>query len=47
MHVEAAAHLHRTVQAVRAMGDAAGVALNPATPLGALEEVLPLWTWCC
>ena len=42
VHVEAAAHLHRTVQAMRAMGVAAGVALNPATPLGALEEVLPL-----
>jgi ribulose-phosphate 3-epimerase len=42
VHVEAAVHLHRTVQAVRAMGVAAGVALNPATPLGALEEVLPL-----
>ena len=42
VHVEAAGHLHRTVQAVRAMGVGAGVALNPATPLGALEEILPL-----
>ncbi|HEX2517602.1 MAG TPA: ribulose-phosphate 3-epimerase [Chloroflexota bacterium] len=42
VHAEAAGHLHRTVQAVRAMGVAAGVALNPATPLGALEEILPL-----
>ncbi|HEX2515953.1 MAG TPA: ribulose-phosphate 3-epimerase [Chloroflexota bacterium] len=42
VHVEAAGHLHRAVQAVRAMGVAAGVALNPATPLGALEEILPL-----
>jgi ribulose-phosphate 3-epimerase len=42
VHLEATVHLHRTVQAVRALGVGAGVALNPATPLGALEEVLPL-----
>jgi len=42
VHAEAAPHLHRVVQSVRNAGVAAGVALNPATPLGALDEVLPL-----
>ncbi len=41
VHVEACPHLHRTVHAVRALGAAPGAALNPATPLGALEEILP------
>lgn len=42
VHVEASRHLHRTVQAIHEMGIKAGVALNPATPVGALEEILPL-----
>ncbi|MGB9634628.1 MAG: ribulose-phosphate 3-epimerase, partial [Chloroflexaceae bacterium] len=41
IHVEASTHLHRTVQTIRALGARPGVALNPATPLGALEEILP------
>lgn len=41
VHWEACPHLHRTVQAVKALGPCAGVALNPATPVGVLEEVLP------
>lgn len=41
VHVEACTHLHRTVQTIRALGARPGVALNPATPLGALEEILP------
>ncbi|MFQ3662151.1 MAG: ribulose-phosphate 3-epimerase [Chloroflexaceae bacterium] len=41
VHVEASTHLHRTVQTIRALGARPGVALNPATPLGALEEILP------
>lgn len=41
VHAEATQHLYRTVQALRALGVAPGVALNPATPLSALEEVLP------
>jgi ribulose-phosphate 3-epimerase len=41
VHVEATSHLFRALAAVRALGKAAGVALNPATPLGALEEILP------
>ncbi|MDI3339511.1 MAG: ribulose-phosphate 3-epimerase [Sphaerobacter sp.] len=41
VQVEATTHLHRTVQQIREAGAAAGVALNPATPLTALEEILP------
>ncbi len=41
VHVETCPHLHRTVQAIRALGVRAGVTLNPATPLSALEEILP------
>lgn len=42
VHAEASVHLHRTLQAIRAEGMKAGVALNPSTPLSAVEEVLPL-----
>ncbi len=41
VHVEATPHLHRVVQSIRALGLEAGVALNPATPLAAVEEILP------
>jgi ribulose-phosphate 3-epimerase len=41
VHVEATRHLHRTVQAIRELGVKAGVALNPATSLTAVEEILP------
>ena len=41
VHVEATPHLHRTVQAIKELGVLAGVTLNPATPLVALEEILP------
>lgn len=40
VHAEACRHLHREVWAIRTLGCAAGVALNPATPLLALEHVL-------
>ncbi|MGI5840431.1 MAG: ribulose-phosphate 3-epimerase [bacterium] len=40
VHVEACTHLHRTLQAVRALGVRAGAALNPATPPEALAYVL-------
>ena len=40
VHVEADAHLHRTVMAIKAAGALAGVVLNPATPAGAVEEAL-------
>ena len=39
VHQEACPHLHRTVQAIHALGCAAGVALNPATPLVLLEDI--------
>ena len=41
VHVEAATHLHRTVERIRSGGAKAGVALNPATSLSALDEILP------
>jgi ribulose-phosphate 3-epimerase len=41
VHLEATTHLHRTIQQIKQLGATAGVALNPATPLGALEEILP------
>jgi ribulose-phosphate 3-epimerase len=40
VHAEAGPHLHRTLQAVRALGCKAGVALNPATPVDAISYVL-------
>jgi len=39
VHVEAAVHLHRTVHLIKSTGAQAGVALNPATPVGTLEEI--------
>ncbi len=40
VHAEATIHLHRTIQAIKAEGMLAGVALCPATPLCSIEEVL-------
>ncbi len=40
VHPEAGPHLHRTIQAVKALGKKAGVSLNPATPAKALDYVL-------
>lgn len=40
VHPEAGPHLHRTLQAIKAQGKKAGVALNPATPIAAIENVL-------
>jgi ribulose-phosphate 3-epimerase len=34
-------HLHRTIQAIKGLRVAAGVALNPATPVGSLEDIAP------
>jgi ribulose-phosphate 3-epimerase len=39
VHLEADRHLHRTLQAVRALGLRAGLAINPATPLTGIEPV--------
>jgi ribulose-phosphate 3-epimerase len=41
VHVEGNPHLHRIVQQIHQLGLQAGVALNPATPPSALEEILP------
>lgn len=41
VHFEACTHLHRTLQAIKAAGMKAGVAINPHTPTRALEEILP------
>lgn len=40
VHAEACLHLHRTIQQIRQLGKKCGVALNPATPLSALDYVL-------
>ena len=39
VHVEVLPHLHRTVHAIKALGVKAGVVLNPATPIAALQEI--------
>ena len=39
VHLEVLPHLHRTLQAIKELGARAGVALNPSTPVGMLEEV--------
>lgn len=40
VHVEACTHLHRVVQQIKELGCKAGVTLNPATPVSALEEII-------
>ena len=40
VHYEACTHLHRTLQAIKAAGMKAGVALNPHTPVSVLEDVI-------
>lgn len=46
-HVEAGPHIHRTLQAIRAAGCKAGVALNPGTPAAAVAELLDLVDLVC
>lgn len=41
VHVEATKHLHRLIQSIHEKGIKAGVALNPATSLNTIEEILP------
>lgn len=41
VHQEACTHLHRTIERIRELGMKPGVSLNPATPLSAIEEILP------
>ena len=40
VHYEACTHLHRTLQAIKAEGMKAGVALNPHTPVALLEDII-------
>lgn len=40
VHAEACLHLHRVIQQIKSLGVKAGVALNPATPVSAIEPVL-------
>ncbi len=42
VHAEACQHLHRTVSRVKERGNEVGVAINPATPVAAVEELLPM-----
>jgi ribulose-phosphate 3-epimerase len=42
VHVEAGPHVHRSLQAIRALGKKAGVTLNPATPVSSIEHVIDL-----
>ncbi len=46
-HVEAGPHIHRTLQAIRASGAKAGVALNPGTPAEAVAQLLDLTDLIC
>ena len=46
-HVEAGPHIHRTLQAIRATGKKAGVALNPGTPAEAVAHLLDLTDLVC
>ncbi|NCA98703.1 MAG: ribulose-phosphate 3-epimerase [Clostridia bacterium] len=41
VHAEVCTHLHRAIQQIRALGVTPGVAINPGTPLEALDEILP------
>jgi ribulose-phosphate 3-epimerase len=42
VHQEACVHLHRTIELIRSQGANPGVVINPATPVGTLEEVLDM-----
>jgi ribulose-phosphate 3-epimerase len=42
VHVESGPHVHRSLQAIRALGKKAGVTLNPGTPISTLENVIDL-----
>lgn len=41
VHIEADDHIHRTLTAIRDAGASSGIAINPGTPIGAIEEALP------
>jgi ribulose-phosphate 3-epimerase len=40
VHLEAATHLHRTISHIKSLGAKAGVAINPSTPVGMLDEII-------
>jgi len=40
VHIEACVHLHRNIQQIKSLGMKAGVAVNPHTPVAALQEIL-------
>ena len=42
VHVEAGPHIHRSLQAIRALGKKAGVTMNPGTPVSTIEHVIDL-----
>lgn len=42
VHPEAGPHLHRTLQTIKSLGKKAGVSLNPATPVSAIENVMDM-----
>ena len=42
LHPEAGPHLHRSLQTIRGLGKKAGVVLNPATPVAAVDEVMDM-----
>ena len=42
VHVEAGPHLHRSLQAIRALGKKAGVTMNPGTPVETIEHVIDI-----
>src|SRR5262249_23587396 len=42
VHAEAGPHLHRSLQAIKALGKKAGVSLNPATPVSTIEYVVDM-----
>jgi ribulose-phosphate 3-epimerase len=42
VHAEAGPHLHRSLQAIRALGKKAGVSLNPGTPINTIEYVIDM-----
>ena len=46
-HIEAESHTHRTIQAIKANGVMAGIALNPGTPVESVQEIIDLVDLVC
>jgi ribulose-phosphate 3-epimerase len=42
VHVESGPHVHRSLQAIRALGKKAGVTMNPGTPVSTIENVIDM-----